>query len=118
MKNEIRSAIDSLSQAKFGTGGKDLRTWSAYSHIEMAVLIVKLAVGEDMLLSEWKPEDSPTVNDPAQLLREAERLLETDDIAGSLATLRAARDLLMERVKQERREASGGRPGGARKKEV
>src|SRR5579875_12491 len=118
VKNEIRSAIDSLSQAKFGTGGKDLRTWSAYSHIEMAVLIVKLAVGEDMLLSEWKPEDSPTVNDPAQLLREAERLLETDDIAGSLATLRAARDLLMERVKQERREASGGRPGGARKKEV
>lgn len=84
----------------------------------MAVLIVKLAAGEDMLLSEWKPEGPPAVNDPAQLLREAEKLLEANDIAGSLATLRAARDLIMERVKQERREASGGRPGSARKKGV
>jgi hypothetical protein len=104
LMDEIETAIGSLEAAD--TGAEDyFSIWKAYSHTELAVLIAKLQLKEDLLLNETERRSVKTNKQPAELLREAQRLIERNDLGSALDSLRVARDLLMDSLKSVKRKS-------------
>jgi hypothetical protein len=104
VRRELRIVRDSLLLAEERPNERRYHIWRAYTHTELAVLMLKLAVGEDRLLDGSESRPKFTEQNVEQLLDAAERLFGEGRLEESLLNLRKARDALIVRLKEAQKQ--------------
>lgn len=101
-KSQIQESLKSLSLYLSGKN-PDFNIWRAYARAELAVFLVKLKVGEDLLLKDAPKTEKYQDEDPKRYLDSAMRKLEDGKDNEALTELRIARDILLGMLKRSKK---------------